>query len=88
MSTLVVHEIANGPNRQAALDKPFACLVLCWWCNGHVVTDKSQWPESRQLATLRRCIPENYDLVAYNALVNPRAPLRITQDEVDAWRET
>lgn len=84
-SQLCVHEIANGPNRCKALDKPYACLVLCWWCNGAVVTDKGVWPESRQLALLRRCTPGNFDLAAYNQLINPRAPNRITLAEVDAF---
>lgn len=85
-SELCCHEIANGPLRQKALDKPFAILVLCSWCNQYVVADKGKWPESRQLATLQRRSPERYSLVDYNALVNPRAPNRITQEEVDAWR--
>ncbi len=85
LSQLAVHEIANGPLRQKALDKPYACLVLCWWCNGHVVVDKSKWPESRQLAVLYVKAPEDFDLAAYNALVNPRAPNRIEMSEVLAW---
>ena len=85
LNDLCVHEIANGPNRQAALDKPFALLVLCFHCNGHVVTDKGQWPEARQLAVLLEKSPEDYDLVAYNHLVNPNAPRRIEQWEVDKW---
>lgn len=85
LSRLCCHEIANGPNRPKALDKPFAILVLCWWCNAHVVEDKGVWPEARQLALLKRTAPEDYDLAAYNALVNPRAPLRITPNEVERW---
>lgn len=78
------HEIANGPLRQIALDKPFALLVVCWWCNG-LLCNKSRWPEARQLAVLQRAAPDDYDLAAYNALVNPRAPNRITQEEVDEF---
>jgi hypothetical protein len=84
-SRLCVHEVACGANRQKALDQLYAVLVLCWFCNGHVVTNKGDWPEARQLAVLRRSAPENYDLVAYNALVNPRAPHRITPAEVDSF---
>ena len=80
---LCVHEIANGPLRQKALDKPYAVLVLCWPCN-LLATDKGRWSEAAQLACLQRSRPDHYDLVAYNHLVNPRAPLRITQDEVDS----
>jgi len=85
-SKLCCHEIANGPNRQKAMDKPYAILVVCWWCNGEVVTDKRGWPEARQLALLEDKAPEDYDLVAYNALVG-RGPERITQEDVDQWRE-
>jgi hypothetical protein len=84
-SQLCVHEIANGPYRQKALDKRYATLVLCWWCNGSVVTNKRDWPEARQLACLRRNRPHDYDLVAYCRLVNERAPNRIEPKEVDAF---
>lgn len=86
MSSLGAHEIANGPLRQIALDKPFALLVLCWRCNSTVVTNRRAWPESRQLAVLKRRRPGDYDLAAYNQMVNPRAPGRITEDEVEQWR--
>lgn len=82
---MCVHEIANGIHRDAALDKPFACLVLCWWCNGHEVTDKGRWPQARQLAVLQAKSPRHYDLTAFNLLINPRAPQRITQGEVDVF---
>lgn len=82
---MCVHEIACGVHRQRALDKPYACLVLCWFCNGYVVTNKREWPESRQLAVLLRKAPKDFDLAAYNALVNPRAQNRLTIDEVLAW---
>lgn len=84
-STLDCHEIANGVNRQKALDKPFAILILCRFCNGHIVTDKSAWPEARQLSLLRTKRPERFDLAAYNRLVNERAPNRITLAEVDLF---
>lgn len=77
------HEIANGPHRQKALDKPFALLVLCWWCNSEEATDKTKWPEARQLAALKRSRPQDYNLAAYNALVG-HGPNRITEDEVMA----
>lgn len=82
LSSLCCHEIACGPHRQKALDKPFAMLVLCWWCNGHVVTDKKTWPEARQLGVLRARRPNDYDLAAYNALVG-YGPDRITEDDVN-----
>ncbi len=41
-------------------------------------------PQARQLARLYMVRPSEYDLVAFNFLINPKAPQRITQDEVDA----
>jgi hypothetical protein len=78
---LCCHEIANGPCRSLALDKLFAMLVVCWRCNGELC-DKASWPETRQLAVLRLRRPQDYDLAAYNQLVNPRAPDRIREEEV------
>jgi hypothetical protein len=84
-SQLSVHEIHCGPGRSACLDKPFGLLVLCWHCNSDVVTDRRVWPEARQLAVLKQKNPAAFDLVAYNAMVNPWAPRRITPGEVDAF---
>ena len=85
LSELCVHEIAGGPLRGRALDCRFACLVLCAFCNQHEVTDLGKWPVSRQLAVLKRWRPEDYDLVAFNELVNPNAPLAVTEEEVNEW---
>lgn len=85
---LCVHEIADGPHRQKALDKPYACLVTCWQCNSGPLKDAKEWPESRQLALLQAWFPDRYDLVAFNLLVNVNAPQRITQSEVDQWTES
>ena len=85
LNRLCCHEIANGPSRQKALDAPASILVLCWYCNGHEVEDKGQWPEARQLAVLLSKSPHHYDLAAHNFLVNPNAPRRIEQHEVDYW---
>lgn len=85
LAALNCHEIANGIHRQKALDKPFAILVLCAWCNQYAVTNKAEWPQSRQLAVLQKKRPLHYDLAAFNHLVNPNAPDRITQEEVDDW---
>lgn len=86
-SQLCVHEIANGRNRARALDKPYACLVVCWYCNAGQLENKRLWPEARQLALLRLKSPGDYNLQAYNALVSPKSPKRITQEEVDRWTE-
>lgn len=87
-SELSVHEIARGPHRERALGRPEALLVTCWWCNSQKLTDRRKWPEARQLAALKRHSPKAYDLEAYNRLVRPRAPNRITEEEVDRYRET
>jgi hypothetical protein len=60
--------------------------VLCWYCNEYVVTDKRLWPEARQLGILKRKSPGDFDLSAYNALVNPRAPNRITLEDIEQWQ--
>jgi len=83
---LSCHEILNGPLRQACLDKRHSLLVVCWFCNSEVLTDKSAWPEARQLAALRKSRPADYNLRAHNTLVG-RGPRRITESEVDAWNE-
>ena len=85
LNQLVCHEISNGPLRQKSLDKPYCILVLCVFCNQYEVEDKGKWPQSRQLAVLLAKSPENYDLQAFNFLVNPNAPRRIEQHEVDYW---
>lgn len=84
---LCVHEIANGPLRQKCLDHLPSLLVLCWSCNGGPANDASDWPEARQLALIKVLDPERYDLKAHNALVNPRAPLRITEKEVSHYAD-
>jgi len=87
-SALAVHEIADGPSRQACLDKRFGCLVVCWACNSGCLKDALAWPESKQLAVLKRDRPQDFDLAAYNMLVNPRAKDRITVAEVDGWKDS
>lgn len=83
LSQLCVHEIANGPNRRAAQDKQYATLVVCWGCNADLNNKgDDDWPETRQLALLAMARPYDFDLREYNALVNPRAPRRITLFEV------
>jgi len=83
MSQLCVHEIANGPLRSRAQDKPYATLVVCWACNGELNNKgRDHWPEVRQLAVLAISRPDDFDLKSYNELVNPRAPRRITLFEV------
>jgi|DEB0MinimDraft_10_1074344.scaffolds.fasta_scaffold256052_1 hypothetical protein len=88
LNQLCCHEIAGGPLRQKFLDLPFGILVLCYYCNQYEVEDKGKWPQSRQLAVLLQKSPENYDLVAFNHAVNPNAPNRIEQYEVDKWLES
>ena len=84
-SQLCCHEICGGPHRQNLLDKPHSLLVLCWYCNGEEVEDRDKWPEARQLAVLKKNNPHVYDLGAHNMIVNPNAPNRVTQEEVDQY---
>lgn len=85
---LAGHEIANSGLRQKSLDKRFGVLVVCRQPDFANQTDCHRTvqnePEARQLARLYLCRQSDYDLTAFNAMVNPRAPNRITQDEVDA----
>jgi hydrogenase maturation factor len=79
------HEIANGSYRLKARLEPFAVLVLCGEC--HVQIHRMPKPEQQHicLAILYHARTADYDLQAFNMLVNPRAPNRITQYEVDLW---
>lgn len=87
MASLAVHEIASGTHRQKALDKPYAVLVLCWACNSGPFQDRSEWPESKQLALLARRRPKDFDLAAYLELTSPNAPRRIEIQEILDWME-
>jgi hypothetical protein len=87
MASLAVHEIADGTHRQKALDKPYAVLVLCWECNSGPFKDRTEWPESRQLALLARRRPRDFNLQAYLELTSPKAPRRIEIEEVLEWME-
>jgi hypothetical protein len=78
---LHVHEIARGPCRQSALDKPYAVLVVCHWCHEYEVGDRGLWPDARQLAVLKRSRPADYDLALFNELIG-RGPGRVTEEEV------
>lgn len=81
-SQLCVHEIRGGPFRQASLDKPYAVLVLTSYVNQYVVTDRSEWPEARQLAALAASRPLDFDLAAYLQLTSPNAPRRIEIQDI------
>lgn len=81
--TLCCHEIARGSSRQLALDKRFAILVLCFHC--HILrihSSDEKWPETRQLAVLKRSRPQDFDPAAYNKLKGYRR-FRITEKDVD-----
>ena len=84
---LAVHEIADGTHRQKAQDKPYAVLVLCAECNCGQFKNRTQWPESKQLALLARRRPKDFDLAAYLELTSPNAPSRIEIHEVLQWMD-
>lgn len=81
-----VHEICRGVHRQAALDKPFALLLLCRKCHDDVGS-AAEWPEPRQLAVLAKSRPKQFSLADYLALTSPRAPMRIEIHEVLAFMD-
>ena len=87
-SVLTVHEICRGNGlRHKALDKRHSTLRLCQWCNCIDFDDARRWPECKQLALLLAVRPQDFDLQAHNRLVRERAPNRILQSEVDAYRD-
>lgn len=79
----LVHEIAQGADRQKALDQRYAVLVLGAECHRRIHTETG-WPVARQLAALARSRPADYDLDAFNQLVGP-GPKRVTEAEVRQW---
>lgn len=80
-SDLDVHEICRGVHRQKALDKRFALLVVCRRSHEELGSAR-KWPEARQLAVLAQSRLYDFDLESYLELTNPRAPNRITLEEV------
>jgi hypothetical protein len=74
---LCVHEIASGADRQKALDKAYAVLVVCNYCN----TTIHGWPKERQLAVLLLRRPADFDLDAFNELRGRR----YDKDRVAEW---
>jgi hypothetical protein len=76
-----VHEICRGVNRDKALDKPYALLLVCRACHDRM-DSASEWPEAKQLAALARSRPKDFDLAAYLGLTSPNAPYRIEISEV------
>jgi ribosomal protein S14 len=83
---LDVHEICRGQFRQAALDKPFALLLLCRKCHDEVGS-AAVWPEARQLAVLAKSRPNDFSLADYLALTSPNAPRRIEISEILEYME-
>lgn len=79
-----VHEICRGVNRSKALDKRFALLVVCRLAHEDLGS-ASKWPEARQLAVLAERRLFDFDLKAYLELTSPRAPNRITLQEVQKY---
>lgn len=86
---LAGHEIHNGyAGRQVSLDKAFGVLIVCRepnyrkQCDCHATVQNES--EARQLARLYTVRPSDFDLPAFNAMVNPRASNRITLSEVMA----
>ena len=85
LNQLCCHEISNGPLRQSL----WTSLTASWFCVFIAISASWDKPlaQSRQLAVLMQKSPENYDLVAFNHLVNPSIR-HDEQHEVDAWLES
>jgi hypothetical protein len=79
-----VHEICRGVHRSKALDKRFALLVVSRLSHEALGSAK-EWPEARQLAVLAERRLFDFDLKAYLELTSPRAPNRITIEEVQKY---
>ena len=84
---LEVHEICRGPHREQALDQRCALLVVCRRCHSERLSSRAEWPESRQLAALKRSRRADYSLAEFNALVG-LGPERVTEADVDQWQQT
>jgi hypothetical protein len=79
---LAVHEIARGPNRAAALDKPFAVLVLCAACHRDLHELPGAHAVCLGLALLRYNRPQNYHLENFFRLAGRRWP---PVEIIDLW---
>lgn len=79
---LSVHEIARGCHRQAALDKPFATLVLCDDCHRDLHELPSIHAICIGLALLKSSRPEDFSLEAFYKLTARRWP---AEDLVERW---
>lgn len=67
--SVCVHEIANGPNRQVALDMRHLTMAVCVKCNQDELTDKGKWPVAWQLGMLRHSRPNDFDLEKANEVL-------------------
>lgn len=80
--TLDVHEIGRGTSREACLGERCAILVVCRSCHSEKLSQPAEWTEARQLALLAKRRPKDFSLTAYLAITSPKAPRRITIEEV------
>lgn len=81
---LDVHEIKRGPCRAILLGERCGLLVVCRLCH-EALGSAAKWPEARQLAILAERRLFDFDLRAYLELTSPRAPNRITLEEVQKY---
>ena len=78
---LDVHEIGRGPCRSICLGERCALLLVCRLCHEELGSAR-KWPQSRQLAIIAEKRLFDFDLKEFLRLTSPRAPNRITLDEV------
>jgi len=90
LSKLCCHELGacnSGLRAKSQGDVRFL-LVVCFWCNQNEVGHKGKWPEARQLMLKKLRDPLNYARESYLHFTRPNAPDRITEAEVEAWRDS
>ena len=78
--SVCVHEIANGPNRQLALDMREVTMAVCSRCNQYELTDKGKWPVAWQLGMLRHSRPDDFNLDKANSVLI----VKVSMEEVDS----
>ena len=81
---LVLHEIANGPVRSAALDCPFAVVRLCCRCHQDLHELPKRHAVCIGLALIHYLRPEDYSLARFYRLTRRNWP---DEAEVEIWYE-
>ena len=81
-ASLIVHEIARGPDREAALNQRYAVLVLCQWCHDSLHRMAGDDQRALGLALIRRNRPWDFSLGSYWSLTGRQFPY---SSDVTLW---